>query len=127
MRGVSRPRQVPRTYPVTLIPMHVDPVQAPVFGERRVFPPGYAPKAARRKRSTASRLALHRLEKGICKKLARYSSDGPREIAKVQECSLAVSQVSTFWSLVMTKENLFAGHLYLGNPDAVAFGETYTF
>jgi hypothetical protein len=71
MRGVSRPRHVPRTYPVTLIPMHVDPVQSPVFGERRVFPPGYAPKAARRKSSTASRLALHRLKKAFARKLPR--------------------------------------------------------
>ena len=71
MRGVIRPRQVPESHPVTLIQKHVDPVQSLVFHERQVFPPGYAPKAARRKSSAASRLALHRLEKGICKKLPR--------------------------------------------------------
>lgn len=68
MRGFSRPRHVPRIAPVTLISIHVDPVEAPVFRERQVYPPRYAPKAAR------SPLSEDRLEKGIRNKLTRRTN-----------------------------------------------------
>ena len=51
--------------PVTLLPLHVDPMQAPVFGERAVFRSGDAPKAPRSEKRSASLTASLRLEKGI--------------------------------------------------------------
>jgi hypothetical protein len=49
--GIAQCRALPSPVaapPVTPLPIHVDPMEAPVFAERQVFPPGDAPKATRR-------------------------------------------------------------------------------
>jgi hypothetical protein len=72
--------------PVTLLPLHVDPMQAPVFGERAVYGPGDAPKAVRELSSTSwgdkahTRPASARLEKGIRKESAQAHEYGIHDV-----------------------------------------------
>jgi len=91
--------------PVTLLPMHVDPMQAPVFGERAVCRPGDAPKAVRPTISTASRLADGRLEKGIRKKSAQAHESGNLDGIELSEdfCNAHLNDCRISRGLVLFK------------------------
>ena len=64
--------------PVTLLPIHVDPVKAPVFGKRLVSQSGDAPKATRAPATWSG----SRFGKGICVKAAQAHKSGNLDVVQ---------------------------------------------
>ena len=98
-------------HPVTPLPGRVDPATAPVFGRRQVYPPGDAPKAARRQIGAVSRPAGLRLKKGICV-----------EVAQARECgSMTCIELSEKLCIPVTRRLQSITHLrYYANSGADA-------